>query len=184
MIPEKLYHATYETFLDSIMERGLGNIRRKINSYSKPGVVALSETPDDALMSIEWTEWVENSFDSEEFYDSQVVIEVDAKQLDETKFVFIDETAGWEYHGIIPWEACKLLGYSNGGLAESQTLKALSKDNIQIKEKNGCFEIYKDNKLVCTCDNMKEVKDELKSLEESTSSDFASDFQLYENLWN
>lgn len=109
MIPKKLYHATYEMFLDSIKARGLGNIRRKINSYSKPGVVALSETPSDALMSIEWTEWVEHSDDFEYYYNTQVVLEVDTSLLDENLFTFIDETSGWEYNGFIPWEACRVL---------------------------------------------------------------------------
>lgn len=109
MIPKKLYHATYEMFLDSIKARGLGNIRRKINSYSKPGVVALSETPSDALMSIEWTEWVEHSDDFEYYYNTQVVLEVDTSLLDENLFTFIDETSGWEYKGFIPWEACRVL---------------------------------------------------------------------------
>jgi hypothetical protein len=52
-----------------------------------------------------------------------------------------------------------------GALTESQTLKVLSSDNIKVIENGGRFEIYKDNKLICTCDNMKEVKDELKELE-------------------
>ena len=109
MIPKKLYHATYEMFLDSIKARGLGNIRRKINSYSKPGVVALSETPADALMSIEWTEWVEHSEDFEYYYNTQVVLEIDTSSLDEKLFTFIDETSGWEYNGFIPWEACRVM---------------------------------------------------------------------------
>jgi hypothetical protein len=70
------------------------------------------------------------------------------------------------------------------GLTESQTLKTLSSDNIKVKENDGRFEIYKDNKLICTCDNMKEVKDELTDLEEDKSSSFAADFRLYENLWD
>ncbi len=70
------------------------------------------------------------------------------------------------------------------GLVESQTLKTLSTSNVKVEEKNGHFEIYKDGKLICTCDSMREVKDELGDLEESIGSDFAADFRLYENLWN
>jgi hypothetical protein len=69
------------------------------------------------------------------------------------------------------------------GLTESQTLKALSSDDIKVEEKNGRFEIYKDGKLIRTCDNIKEVKRELRELEENMSSSFVADFQLYENLW-
>lgn len=50
-------------------------------------------------------------------------------------------------------------------LTESQTLKTLSSDNIKVKENGGRFEIYKDGKSYCTCDNLKEVKDELNELE-------------------
>jgi hypothetical protein len=69
-------------------------------------------------------------------------------------------------------------------LTESQTLKTLSSDGIKIEENGGRFEIYKAGKLYCTCDNMKEVKRELRELEENMSSSFAADFQLYENLWD
>lgn len=110
MIPKKLYHATYSDFLDSIKANGLGNVRRKINSYSKPGTVALSASIDDALASIEWTEWVEHSDDYEYYYDNQIVLEIDTTKLDSSKLKLVDEFIGdWEYSGVIPWDACKVV---------------------------------------------------------------------------
>ena len=113
-IPEKLYHATYSDFLDSIKENGLGNIRNKINSYSKPGTVALSTSIEDALASIEWTEWVENSDDYEYYYDSQVVLEIDTNKLIPYKLKLVDENLmDYEYAGIIPWDACTVVTENN-----------------------------------------------------------------------
>lgn len=170
-IPEKLYHATYKQFLDSIKANGLGNTTNRMWTDSRPGVVYLAQEPWEAEDYAEQAEWLDDKEDADSYLNNIVVLEIDTSKLD-TDNLMRDEnilpggidTIGFEYHGIIPWSACNLL---ESELTESQTLKTLSSENIKVEEKNGRFEIYKNNKLVCTCDNMKEVKNELRDLEES-----------------
>ena len=115
-IPEKLYHATYKPFLKSIQQKGLGNTRRKMWSDSKTGVVYLADDPWVAESYAETSEWVDDQEDPDKYLDNIIILEVDPSKLDATK-IFIDrnvlldegeENATWEYHGVIPWEACKI----------------------------------------------------------------------------
>jgi hypothetical protein len=185
MIPKKLYHATYRDFIDNIKSKGLGNIRRKINSYSKPGVVSLSETPEDALASIEWTEWVENSVDADEYYDSQLVLEVDTNWLDTDKLLYINETDGFEYQGVIPWEACQIV-------SQDESANYLNEDlgDYEMKNVNGHLGAYKNGKFICSGDSKTDLENSLKELEmqhddiDLYESSFAADFKLFENLWD
>jgi hypothetical protein len=116
MIPEKLYHATYIQFLNSIKTNGLGKTENKMWSDSKPGVVYLADDPCVAESYAEESEWLEDKEDYEEYLESIVILEIDTNKLDRDK-LFIDknvllypgeENTTWEYHGIIPWEACKI----------------------------------------------------------------------------
>ena len=115
-IPEKLYHATYKPFLKSIQQKGLGSTKRKMWSDSKPGVVYLADDPWVAESYAETSEWVDDQEDPDKYLDNIIILEVDPSKLDSTK-IFIDrnvlldegeENATWEYHGVIPWEACKI----------------------------------------------------------------------------
>ena len=115
-IPEKLYHATYKPFLKSIQQKGLGNTRSKMWSDSKTGVVYLADDPWVAESYAETSEWVDDQEDPDKYLDNIIILEVDPSKLDSTK-IFIDrnvlldegeENATWEYHGVIPWEACKI----------------------------------------------------------------------------
>lgn len=119
-IPEKLYHATYKQFLKSIQQKGLGNTKRKMWSDSRAGVVYLADDPWVAESYAEESEWVDDREDPDKYLDNIIILEVDTSKLDATK-IFVDknvlldegeENATWEYHGIIPWDACKIFGSS------------------------------------------------------------------------
>ena len=60
-IPEKLYHATYLPFLDSIKATGLGKTENKMWNDSKAGVVYLSNDPWVAESYAETYEWLDKS---------------------------------------------------------------------------------------------------------------------------
>lgn len=116
MIPKKLYHATYRQFLKSIQDNGLGNTNRKLWSDSKVGVVYLANDPGVAESYAETAEWLDKVENADEYLDNIIILEIDVTKLDK-KNLFIDENvllnedeenATWEYHGIIPWEACKI----------------------------------------------------------------------------
>lgn len=119
MIPEKLYHATFLPFLESIQQNGLGNTDRKMYTDSRPGVVYLANDPCVAESYAECSEWVEeqDGIDDYDYLDNIVILEIDVSKLENGK-IFVDqnvlleegeENATWEYHGIIPWDACKVL---------------------------------------------------------------------------
>ena len=119
MIPEKLYHATFQPFLESIQQNGLGNTERKMYTDSVNGVVYLADDPCVAESYAECSEWVEeqDGIDDYAYSDNIVILEIDVSKLDNGK-IFVDqnvlleedeENATWEYHGIIPWDACRVL---------------------------------------------------------------------------
>ena len=119
----KLYHATYKQFLQSIKRNGLGNTRKKMWEDSKPGVVYLADDPWVAESYAECSEWVDEQADPDKYLDNIVILEIDTSKLNMNK-LFVDENvrledgeenATWEYHGIIPWEACKIF---NSNIAE------------------------------------------------------------------
>jgi hypothetical protein len=121
MIPEKLYHATYKQFLPSIMLKGLGNTRRKMWEDSKRGVVYLANDPWEAESYAEESEWVDERDDPDKYLDNIIILEIDTSKLNADKF-FTDENVRleddeenttWEYHGIIPWWACKIFNPSS-----------------------------------------------------------------------
>ena len=119
-IPEKLYHATYKPFLKSIQQKGLGNTKRKLWSDSKLGVVYLADDPWVAESYAETSEWPEDQEDPDAYYDNITILEVNTSVLDSSRLkvdsnVLVDEgeeNATWEYHGVIPWEACKIFDSS------------------------------------------------------------------------
>lgn len=122
-VPEKLYHATYLPFLDSIKAKGLGNTENKMWSDSKTGVVYLANDPWVAESYAEESEWLEEIDDPDKYLNNIIILEVDVSKLDSNR-LFIDsnvlldeqeENATWEYHGIIPWEAIKIF---NSSIAE------------------------------------------------------------------
>ena len=112
----KLYHATYLPFLDSIKENGLGVTKNKMWEDSKPGVVYLADDPWVAESYAETSELLYDLDDADDYLDNIIILEIDATQLDSNKLykdenVILDneeENATWEYHGIIPWKACKI----------------------------------------------------------------------------
>lgn len=113
---DKLYHATFVPFLDSIKKNGLGNTTNKMYEDSKPGVVYLADDPGIAESYAECAEFLDELSDEElELYEI-VILEIDVNQLDINK-LFVDENvileedeenATWEYHDIIPWSACEI----------------------------------------------------------------------------
>jgi hypothetical protein len=117
-IPEKLYHATYKQFLKSIQQKGLGNTRRKMWTDSVRGVVYLANDPWVAESYAEESEWVDEQDDPDAYLENIIILEIDTTKLDVSKFevdknVILEpdeENSTWEYHGIIPWEACKIFG--------------------------------------------------------------------------
>ena len=126
MFPKKLYHATYRPFLKSIQQKGLGNTKRKMWSDSKRGVVYLANDPWVAESYAEESEWVDERDDPDKYFDNIIILEIDTSKLDATK-LFVDsnvlldedeENATWEYHGIIPWEACKIFEDTTLSLAD------------------------------------------------------------------
>lgn len=123
MIPNKLYHATYLQFLDSIKANGLGNTENKMWTDSKPGVVYLANDPWVAESYAETSEFLEDREDADDFLDNIIILEVDTEKLDSAKLnidknVLLyddEESATWEYDDCIPWEACKIF---NSSIAE------------------------------------------------------------------
>jgi hypothetical protein len=118
MVPKKLYHATYKQFLKSIQQKGLGNTRRKMWTDSVRGVVYLANDPWVAESYAEESEWVDEQDDPDAYLENIIILEIDTTKLDVSKFevdknVILEpdeENSTWEYHGIIPWEACKIFG--------------------------------------------------------------------------
>lgn len=115
-VPTKLYHATYKQFLNSIKKKGLGNTKRKMWSDSKSGVVYLADYPWVAESYAEESEYIDSVADPDDLLDNIIILEIDTSKLDSSK-LFVDENvilddgelnSTWEYHGIIPWEACKI----------------------------------------------------------------------------
>lgn len=123
MIPNKLYHATYLPFLDSIKANGLGKTENKMWTDSKSGVVYLANDPWVAESYAENSEFLEDRDDAEDFLNNIIILEVDTEMLDSAKLnidknVLLsddEENATWEYDGCIPWEACKIF---NSSIAE------------------------------------------------------------------
>ena len=114
-IPDKLYHATYKQFLDSIKNKGLGNTNNKMWTDSKSGVVYLAKDPFEAESYAEEAEWLDDKENQDEYLENIIILEIDTNKLnfaniyrDENLLPGGEETYGFEYHGIIPWEACKI----------------------------------------------------------------------------
>lgn len=91
---------------------------------SKPGVVYLANEPEVAESYAECSDWIEEQDEADDL--DIIIIEVDADKLDLNKLyvdenVLLDEdeeNATWEYHGIIPWEACKIYDSQDFELVE------------------------------------------------------------------
>ena len=123
MIPNKLYHATYLQFLDSIKANGLGKTENKMWTDSKSGVVYLAEDPWVAESYAATSEFLDDREDADYFLDNIIILEVDTTKLDSAKLnidenVLLyddEERATWEYDRCIPWEACKIF---NSSMAE------------------------------------------------------------------
>lgn len=136
MIPEKLYHATYKQFLKSIQQKGLGNTKRKMWTDSVRGVVYLADDPWVAESYAEESEWVDERDDPDAYLENIIILEIDTTKLDESKFevdknVILEpdeENSTWEYHGIIPWEACTIFN------TELQEWKLTNNNSLATKE--------------------------------------------------
>lgn len=98
----KMYHATYASYLSSILECGLGALTPHKNwSQSEKGVVYLSSNPDCAISMAETSEMVPDVI-----YNSGIILlSVDCSGLCLVPDRNIqDEPADiyYEFHGIIP----------------------------------------------------------------------------------
>ena len=105
VVPEFLYHATYEALIPSIKRTGLDSREGELSwEFSIPGTVYLSNDPDVAESYAEAAEEV-----SDEIYDSGIVVlKVASKDLDIDKLfddsnVQDDFSDTFEYRGVIPW---------------------------------------------------------------------------------
>lgn len=158
-IPKKLYHATYKPFLKSIQQKGLGNTKRKMWADSELGVVYLADDPWVAESYAEIAEWPEDQEDPDAYYDNIIILEVDTAKLDSNK-LFIDENvlldegeknSTWEYHGIIPWEACKIfedsltewVAMKNSNTSQSASSSSSKTNKERFKELTDYMSIHK-----------------------------------------
>ena len=105
VVPEFLYHTTYEALIPSIKRTGLDSREGELSwEFSIPGTVYLSNDPDVAESYAEAAEEV-----SDEVYDSGIVVlKVASKDLDIDKLfddsnVQDDFSDTFEYRGVIPW---------------------------------------------------------------------------------
>ena len=106
VVPEFLYHATYEALIPSIKRTGLDSREGELSwEFSIPGTVYLSNDTDVAESYAEAAEEV-----SDEVYDSGIVVlKVASKDLDIDKLfddsnVQDDFSDTFEYRGVIPWD--------------------------------------------------------------------------------
>ena len=129
-IPDKLYHATYAQFLDSIKANGLGNTTNKMWTDSRPGVVYLAANADEAIDYAEQAEWLDNKTDAEDYLANIIVLEIDVSKLnkddllsDENLLPGGQEVIGFEYHDIIPWSACTIIKPDGNDLTIAEQFK-------------------------------------------------------------
>lgn len=82
MLPDKMYHATFEAFMPSIQEKGLTiNNPDNWDGDIVPGAVYLATNPDIA------ESYAEEANVDDDVYDSGIVIlEIDTSKLDISKF--------------------------------------------------------------------------------------------------
>lgn len=171
MIPNKLYHATYRQFLDSIKINGLGNTKQKMWPDSEPGIVYLASDPWIAESYAEEAEWIYQQNDPDAYLDSIVILEIDTAKLDTGKIkvdrnVLLDddeENATWEYHSIIPWAACKIFKPTNKRLIEYL-------GNYEIVKEGKCLAAYKDGELITRSQNYTELAADLNEYEEEQAT--------------
>lgn len=98
----KMYHATYASYLSSILERGLGALTPHKNwSQSVRGVVYLSSNPDCAIDMAESSEMVPDVI-----YNSGIILlSIDCSGLYLVPDRNIQDAPAdiyYEFHGIIP----------------------------------------------------------------------------------
>ena len=105
VVPEFLYHATYEALIPSIKRTGLDSREGELSwEFWIQGNVYLANDPDVAESYAEAAEEV-----SDEVYDSGIVVlKVASKDLDIDKLfddsnVQDDFSDTFEYRGVIPW---------------------------------------------------------------------------------
>lgn len=111
-IPNKLYHATYNAYLNSIQEKGLQINNAMTNWSDSESAIYLAIDPNIAESFAESAEFIED-----DIYDSGIVIlEVNTKQLDKNKFdidpniIYEDDNEQYSfiYKGSIPNSALKI----------------------------------------------------------------------------
>jgi hypothetical protein len=114
---QKLYHATYKRYLDSIKKHGLGGkIEQKAWEDAVDDVVCFAHDIDEAYSYAESADITE---EDEELLDEIVILEVDATKLDKY-LLFVDSNiltddkgmlhgtdipAPLEYHGVVPFSS-------------------------------------------------------------------------------
>ena len=109
---DRLYHATYAPFLESIMSKGLGATTRTLWEDSIPGVVYLAIDPDIA------ESYAETADIEEDLFDQIMILEINTSFLDPEKLkidqnIIDNQGDTLEYHGIIPPEAISIYKRSN-----------------------------------------------------------------------
>lgn len=139
-----LCHATYKPFLKSILEKGLGNTKRKMWADSKgKGVVYLAEDEDIAYSFAETAEWLDDVEDYDKYVDHIIIIAISVDALDKSKLIKDENTENqdtWEYHGIIPKEAFVKIW-------EPDTDKVFLNESKE-KYEEYFYSVKKDNKIV------------------------------------
>jgi hypothetical protein len=110
-VPDKLYHATYKSLMNSIRSKGLGGHNTTNWEDSVSGVLYLAKNPDTAFSYAETSDigWDLYAEDDGLYV---VVLEIDASQLDPDKFKHdsnvLDSDDTLEYHGLIPFRFIKV----------------------------------------------------------------------------
>ena len=112
---DMLYHATYKAHLASIKKNGICPQKKHNYDECMENVVYLAYDKDVARSYAETSDEV-----PEEWLDNIVILEVDSKGLDITKFQkdlnLLDggEITSVAYKGSIPFELCKIVSDKEG----------------------------------------------------------------------
>lgn len=110
LLPDILFHATYEPRLKSIQEHGLGATDLKNWDDSKFGVVYLAVSSDVARSYAETSDMV-----PEDWLDTIVVLRINTALIDRDRLaidgnVLDNDGDTLQYEGVIPWAAIECQG--------------------------------------------------------------------------
>tara|TARA_R110002153_G_scaffold36023_11_gene106896 strand:+ start:911 stop:1294 length:384 start_codon:yes stop_codon:yes gene_type:complete len=115
VVPKKMYHATYNYYLESILAFGLMSKPENRNfEFSRDETVCLAFESGFAESCTENSDTAEEREEEQNYTDvSIVVIEIDTTLLDKRKFMndrnMRDNGISLEYNGIIPPTSMKII---------------------------------------------------------------------------